>query len=225
MYQWFNDFKGVIAKKTARICSSFTVNKESRNKKRLIYREKFKKWLDFQGPAKSAYNHRYIYHFQDGSDVILKKLQEGTPCLIARFGETELSTLWHFMNSKRYLVKYTDEIREKISNNAGFFPATDEKISRFCSELLLDVVQNIDILACWHIRGEEFVANKYCSQAKLVGMECTNPLIFQSPWTQYLKGKKVLVIHPFVETIKKQYQHRGHLFENPLMLPEFELKL
>lgn len=36
------------------------------------------------------------------------------------------------------------------------------------------------------------------------------------------KGKKVLVIHPFAETIKKQYEKREHLFENPDILPEFE---
>ena len=48
------------------------------------------------------------------------------------------------------------------------------------------------------------------------------------PWTAALKGKKVLVVHPFSESIKKQYENnRLHIFERQFeaddMLPEFEL--
>ncbi|RZL38762.1 MAG: hypothetical protein EOP00_28310 [Pedobacter sp.] len=38
-----------------------------------------------------------------------------------------------------------------------------------------------------------------------------------------LKGKKVLVVHPFAETIEKQYAKRNLIFENKL-LPDFTLK-
>ena len=39
-----------------------------------------------------------------------------------------------------------------------------------------------------------------------------------------LANKKVLVIHPFEETIKSQYQKRELLFDNKDILPKFELK-
>ena len=48
------------------------------------------------------------------------------------------------------------------------------------------------------------------------------PFLWENPWTKELKGKKVLVVHPFAETIKKQYDKREHLFENPDVLPEFK---
>ena len=39
----------------------------------------------------------------------------------------------------------------------------------------------------------------------------------------YLKGKKVLVVHPFVDSIRYQYDHnRDKLFDNPDVLPEFK---
>ena len=38
-----------------------------------------------------------------------------------------------------------------------------------------------------------------------------------------LKGKRVLVIHPFDDTIQKQYLRRETLFDDPNILPEFEL--
>ena len=47
---------------------------------------------------------------------------------------------------------------------------------------------------------------------------------FKEPWTVSLKGKKVLVINPFSETIRLQYERRDKLFKNQKILPEFELK-
>jgi len=48
------------------------------------------------------------------------------------------------------------------------------------------------------------------------------------PWTSALKGKRVLVIHPFAETIDKQYHnYRTKIFEKKFkcddILPEFDL--
>ena len=36
-----------------------------------------------------------------------------------------------------------------------------------------------------------------------------------------MKGKKVLVVHPFSESIECQYKKREKLFDNPDVLPEF----
>ncbi len=49
------------------------------------------------------------------------------------------------------------------------------------------------------------------------------PFLYKNPWSAALKGKKVLVIHPFEETIIKQYEKREKLFKNPEVLPEFDL--
>lgn len=48
------------------------------------------------------------------------------------------------------------------------------------------------------------------------------------PWSAALKGKKVLVVHPFENSIRKQYEeNRKHIFERIYdaedILPEFEL--
>jgi hypothetical protein len=40
-----------------------------------------------------------------------------------------------------------------------------------------------------------------------------------------LEGKKVLVVHPFEETIRKQYERRRLLFKNPSVLPDFDMKI
>lgn len=50
------------------------------------------------------------------------------------------------------------------------------------------------------------------------------PWFSDYPWSAALKGKKVLVIHPFSETIQKQYKNREYIFPNTEILPEFELQ-
>lgn len=45
------------------------------------------------------------------------------------------------------------------------------------------------------------------------------------PWTTALKGKRVLVIHPFIDTIRNQYENkREQICPNTDILPKFELK-
>ena len=43
-------------------------------------------------------------------------------------------------------------------------------------------------------------------------------------WTNALKGKNVLVIHPFAELIEKQYEKRKYLFLGSDILPQMNLK-
>lgn len=48
------------------------------------------------------------------------------------------------------------------------------------------------------------------------------PYFSVNPWTHALKGKKVLVVHPMVETFKKQWFVKDKIWPDGLM-PDFEL--
>lgn len=75
------------------------------------------------------------------------------------------------------------------------------------------------ILRC---KGECSLIKKYASpNVVLLNNAVNNILFYDDVWTTALKGKKVLVIHPFVDTIKKQYEKRDKLFETS-KLPTFE---
>lgn len=81
-------------------------------------------------------------------------------------------------------------------------------------------MKEIDVLASY-VYAEKYV-DKYldCVKVDLDGYYA--PFLWKNPWTKYLKGKKVLVVHPFVDSIRYQYEHnREKLFENPDVLPEF----
>jgi hypothetical protein len=193
-------------------------------KLRTVLREKYNlKSLPF-----SHYGTRYIYNEEESNDLIFKTLNKGKPCFIMRFGRTELKTIEEFYGKiSQPHIHFSKKVKEKMKNNSGFFPPTDEKLTRFCCESL-DVLANADMFACWNFYNDfecRLVEkhNKIGSVISIAALGDTVPFI-KNPWTRYLKGKKVLVIHPFESTIQKQYQIREKLFKNPLALPEFDLK-
>jgi len=176
---------------------------------------------------------------QEASDIIKSKLEGPDPCLISRFGAVELNTLINYILIKRAklkpfrsVIKYINKeypysywwdssIYHTLRNNAGFFPIIDEQIEKFC-ELYLDNLKHIDILGSW-IDREDFVKKYYSPAIIQIRISDIEPYFHTSPWSFALKGRKVLVIYPFEDSIRNQYAIRSLLFKNPDVLPDFEL--
>lgn len=140
------------------------------------------------------------------------------PIMISRIGSTELRVLHNYHKKK----SYSSHNRYTIEISSGVFPADDGTLDKF-SRLNLDRIKNIDLLGIWFNPFEDIVANEFCPNAELTNLRNLEPYFSENPWSYYLKGKKVLVIHPFVSSINKQYSLREKLFRNEKVLPEFEL--
>jgi len=127
-------------------------------------------------------------------------------------------------NMNKIYVKFPKKIKYMIGALSGFFPSDDYLLSRFSSEFL-ELTKDIDVLAVWNTKSEKFVCENYLNKnAKLIDLQALNTVSYQNPWSQYLQGKKVLVIHPFANTIENQYKNRENVFKNnPKVLPDFEL--
>ena len=169
------------------------------------------------------------------NELIYQKLIDEKPCMLARFGSTEMLCLTNYMGVKQHkkFKSYKSYIKsqtppwwweastiQQMQQWSGFFPAKINKIEQFC-ELMLNDIPQLDILGSW-LKEESFVSKEMGNAKKLV-LEDIEPFFSPNPWTRALEGKKVLVLHPFDETIKQQYLKRKLLFENNL-LPDFELK-
>jgi hypothetical protein len=87
---------------------------------------------------------------------------------------------------------------------------------------MLQDLSQIDILGSW-LKQESYFDQGLVS-AKRVVLEDIEPFFSDRPWTRALEGKKVLVVHPFSETILSQYKNRTLIFRDGL-LPEFDLKV
>jgi len=166
------------------------------------------------------------------SKIIYDKLTDDEPRMIARFGANELTCLVNYIEERRNYLSFIQGksqpwwfergIVNQMHEVAGFFPPTEEKLEQFC-ELMLDDIPQVDVLGSW-LAGERYFEEELRGVPK-VWLDFLNPYFSKNPWTRVLKGKKILVVHPFTKTINKQFhKKRELLFDNKDILPDFELK-
>lgn len=173
---------------------------------------------------------------QSSNDKIYNLLQKGQPCFISRYGTTEINCVNNYLcvtdRSRSYVEKIWNYISDKTSTpwwntshlevmqaTAGLFPACIEIAEKF-SNIYLNATPEIDLLGC-HQYYEKFMPLR--NDVIKVQLEMLYPFYVAKPWTRILKGKKILVIHPFASTIEAQYKRRKFLFDNPDILPDFQL--
>ena len=164
-----------------------------------------------------SYNSKNIIDSEEAQSLIINKLQDNKPCLICRYGLAEFRVLYTYLYKKsRYKKRLMDTM-------CSIYPVSKESLDRF-AKMLVDISPNIDVLAAWQMEEEEKVCKKYCrDDIEYVKFKALTSIVHKNPWTSALKGKKVLVILPFEESVKNQYERRNLLFENPDTLPDFEL--
>ena len=173
---------------------------------------------------RSKYYGRIIQGFDASNKIIYDRLMSKDAFLAARFGDAELRALIYTLQNDFGLRKgYPEYIKNVLYMNAGFFPTDDDSISRF-GHVLFDAASKVDVFGVWFNIMEDWVINQQAPNAELVELEALEPYRSSFPWSKALEGKKVLVIHPFSKSIEKQYKHRQELFDNPNVLPEFELQ-
>lgn len=170
----------------------------------------------------SSYAGRKLMDPVTGNRAIRERIEAGRPFAAARFGSVELSAVV-YREAKRLGKKALNTDRE-LCTNAGFFPGEEKEIDKFC-KMVLEGIPQIDLLGIWHNPEEEYVVRHYMPYTEVMPIESIEPYVYKNPWSSALKNKKVLVIHPFAESIRKQYERREKIFTDLNVLPEFQLKI
>lgn len=166
------------------------------------------------------------------SEMIYNLLSEDKPCMIARFGANELNavinylgvnaknhSIWEFIQGKQSEWWWNKNILYHMQNNAGFFPATPENMQRF-GEMMIEDAKEVDLLGSW--LKQEFLLDNYLHDIPKIQLMYLDPFWSKLPWTRVLEGKKILIVHPFAETIESQYHKREKLFKKIETLPAFK---
>ncbi len=180
---------------------------------------------------------KYDLDRESSNEKIIKLLQSDMPCMISRFGTGEIGIVNNYLtvHSNVHLLKrcfqfITDETGlpwwdelffKSMHNNAGIFPTTIETLNKFSERYLQDIPE-IDLLGSLNYAEKHMPLKESCCK---VHIECLYPFWVNNPWTQVLKDKKVLVIHPFVRSIQSQYERKGKIFDNPNIWPNYEMQL
>lgn len=169
-----------------------------------------------------------ILDHEAANQKIIDMIRSGNPFFIGRIGSTELETICNYKYFTKRIdgsgIQYTNNITDMLCNWCGFFPANHDLMDKFC-ELYLSKIKEADLLWCmWQSKFEDKIYHDCCPNTELTLYDETGyPIYDNNPWTSALAGKKVLVIHPFEESIKKNYKQKEKLFANKNFLPNFEL--
>ncbi|MCQ2316265.1 MAG: hypothetical protein MJZ85_06230 [Bacteroidales bacterium] len=161
---------------------------------------------------------------EDGISLIAKKIEANEPFMAARFGSNELSAMTEgYAVERGWRKTVTQRTVDYMRTLAGFFPSNQENIVRF-SKLMLECLPCTDILGIWYNPNEDYFIRYFMPDVSVTPIAAINEL-HRNNWTSALKGKKVVVVSPFKETILSQYKRREKLFSNPELLPEFDLRV
>lgn len=170
----------------------------------------------------------YVYDFLSDNSS-----NEGK--MIGKFGTIELSNIvaYHYktnhwtINYLKDVISYNASFNfestiKALCSNAGFFPC-DVRLGKKYYERMLQDMPEIDVLGSY-IYQEKHVRQFLTGVKKRINLEgYYAPFLWENPWTRYLKGKRVLVVHPFVESIRYQYENnREKIWADPNVLPQFK---
>lgn len=175
---------------------------------------------------------------QDANDYVYNFLKEVSPFaggMVSKFGTTELANIvaFNYEENKWDRQYFMDVLNYKASFNAnsclhnlctlsGFFPFSKALGLKYYKRMLCDM-KEIDILGSY-IYQEKYVNQFLTGVKKRINLDgYYAPFLWKNPWTRILKGKRVLVVHPFTESIRYQYEHnREKIWQDPDVLPEFK---
>lgn len=200
--------------------------------KKLLWNKLYKAHLihkrplfDGGGIYKTFYGKKILSAYE-GNDYIYECLMKESPCLIGRIGTTEMGVYNNCISVQLGIQKHLKESnKNSLCTLSGFFPFNPSDLMLFeWEKIYSESLSEVDAFACFETHSEDYVLNRYCHNSVLMQLMSLEPYFYDHPWSRALKGKKVLVIHPFEDTIIKQYKRNDCLFSNKDVLPNFELK-
>jgi hypothetical protein len=172
----------------------------------------------------------------EANERIRRLLEAPEPCMIARFGNNEMRTVENYLSIeapgslgqklRRYLRGKAGpwwwDVRtaREMQVGAGFYPPSPANLARF-ARLMLEDCREVDVLGSWLPAEAMLNGQMKASRIPLADLE---PYFHPDPWSEALRGRKVLVIHPFDKSIRTQYAKREALFKDPRVLPAFDLQ-
>ena len=173
---------------------------------------------------------------QAASDQIYAELARPGPSMICRMGTTETAgmaaavTPLTLTNALKLATGHPlvrdigihHSTMQSLSTLSVVFPRTPAAGRRFVQRMLGDMRQ-IDVLGTWC--KLEACFSTELAQARRVRFRDLEPYMHARPWSRWLAGKRVLVVHPFTDTIARQFERRELLFDSPQVLPPFDLQL
>ena len=159
-----------------------------------------------------------ILSAEDGNNAIAAAVTAGAPYMAARCGATEMRTAADYLQNGG--TGFAERTRQDIRNLSGVFPTDDATLEKFC-RTYIECAHTADLLALWNVGAEREVVRGCGPATRYTKLRALEPYYHPHPWSAALAGKRVLVVHPFKNTIQRQYARREQLFPGTEILPAF----
>jgi|TARA_B100000795_G_scaffold238389_1_gene199489 hypothetical protein len=154
----------------------------------------------------------------ESNEIFKQLLNDVKPFLITRLGlgaETAVSYLY------TQNINVPPHIMRILSNNAGIYN-TKGNLREYV-EKYIEAIKNSTYLTTWRDTnswGIQKIQNAFMNMFNLKQLHTMVLEPFycvlnkEEPWSHKLLGKKVLIIHPFVDSMKKQMNKNFRIFKN-----------
>ena len=118
----------------------------------------------------------------------------------------------HFSGIKNYL--------KVMKNNAGILLSSPYALTKYTKEYL-SAFENCDIYLGWGkwgnvykyiVDSHNFIDKKFKNKTKISALSMDIFNYIHNPWTHCLKGKRILIVSPFVESIKEKVSIRKEIY-------------
>lgn len=170
---------------------------------------------------RTQYFKRYIGNFAEinkANELLKEWIALGKPFAVTRNGMEE--TAMFVSLAKTDIIGGDSFLKHDMSAS---FNKEKEQLMQYY-DILKGVYQDSDIICVWHtLCMEEYVMSRYGRNAIKTRVELVHAFNVPGCWIQALKGKKVLVVSPFSDTIESQYPKRELLHKEKDTLPEITL--
>ena len=162
-------------------------------------------------------------------NLYIKKIIETStsPFFIGRIAGVELKVAYNFL--KGNVLDVADDL-VYLETNAGIRVENNDSLKKYV-EILVKSYENSTVIAEWETDGkvysrtgvgQQLITSRTPNTPK-IDARALEPYYFKESWMPALKGKRVLIIHPFVNTFKKQSENLKTLFPGRSWFEDCEL--
>jgi hypothetical protein len=178
-----------------------------------------------------------VFSFCKGNSLLMEAVEKGKPFCFGRAGATEMMVLDNYLRqrgmgnwdkslsvdwSSSYILNVPIGLQARYMG--GLYPPEENILNRFC-DYYIDCMKEVDLYGTWVNRyaEKEIVCDHYngplveggCYQSFDNHIHCE-----EEPWTMALSGKKILVAHPFSQSIQNQKSKLQEIWPREQIFPE-----
>lgn len=166
---------------------------------------------------------------EEANEYLYQKLTGDKPFFAGRLGSNELEcmTEYYWVSDREHGsgMPYHDNLKLVMKQGAGFYPAEEDYLDQMV-RLYTEGLKNMDFVwSMWLSRFENLLYKRFMPEAVLAKYDETAfPYEIDCPWTRALEDRRVLIIHPFEDSVIENYGKREMLHDNKDLLPQFSIQ-